>query len=100
MITKRSQMKISRIVRFAFKKESIIAMLSLLFTGVAFASGAVSAEILDLTTHPVGYLSLLIFAFTYGLVIAEEFTHLRKSKPVIRPPVSCVAGDPDRRCRW
>ena len=83
MITKRSQMKTSRIFRFAFKKESIIAILCLLFTGVAFASGAVSAEVLDLTTHPVGYLSLLIFVVAYGLVMAEEFTHLRKSKPVI-----------------
>ena len=76
-------MKISGIFRFAFKKASIIAVLCLLFSGFAFASGAVSAEILDLTTHPVGYLSLLIFVIAYGLVMAEEFTHLRKSKPVI-----------------
>jgi hypothetical protein len=67
-------MKISRIFRFAFKKESIIAILCLLFTGVAFASGAVSAEVLDLTTHPVGYLSLIIFVLAYALVMAEEFT--------------------------
>jgi NhaD family Na+/H+ antiporter len=48
-----------------------------------FASEAVHAEIPDLTTHTVGYLSLAIFAFAYILVTAEEFTHLRKSKPVI-----------------
>lgn len=37
----------------------------------------------DLTTHTVGYLALAIFALAYLLVTAEEFTHLRKSKPVI-----------------
>jgi len=38
---------------------------------------------LDLTTHNVGYIALAIFALAYLLVMAEEFTHLRKSKPVI-----------------
>jgi NhaD family Na+/H+ antiporter len=42
-----------------------------------------SKDGLDLTGHPVGYLSLAIFGFAYLLVTAEEFTHLRKSKPVI-----------------
>lgn len=38
---------------------------------------------MDLTQHPVGYLSLVVFGVAYLLVIAEEFTHMRKSKPVI-----------------
>ena len=38
---------------------------------------------LDLTTHWAGYISLLVFLVAYLLVMAEEFTHLRKSKPVI-----------------
>jgi NhaD family Na+/H+ antiporter len=38
---------------------------------------------LDLTGHWVGNVALLIFALAYLLVIVEEFTHLRKSKPVI-----------------
>ena len=76
-------MKISRIVKLVTKKESVIALIGLLFAGTAVASGAVSAEVLDLTAHPVGYISLLIFVIAYGLVMAEEFTHLRKSKPVI-----------------
>jgi len=38
---------------------------------------------LDLTTHPVGYAALVLFVLAYLLVMAEEFTHLRKSKPVI-----------------
>jgi NhaD family Na+/H+ antiporter len=38
---------------------------------------------LDLTASTVGIISLLVFIFAYLLVMAEEFTHLRKSKPVI-----------------
>jgi len=38
---------------------------------------------LDLTHSVVGYLSLFLFFLAYALVMAEEFTHLRKSKPVI-----------------
>ena len=38
---------------------------------------------LDLTGHWVGIAALLLFVLAYFLVIVEEFTHLRKSKPVI-----------------
>jgi Na+/H+ antiporter NhaD/arsenite permease-like protein len=38
---------------------------------------------MDLTTSYVGYISLLIFLLAYVLVMVEEFSHLRKSKPVI-----------------
>ncbi len=38
---------------------------------------------MDLTGHWVGVTALLIFALAYLLVVIEEFTHLRKSKPVI-----------------
>ena len=38
---------------------------------------------LDLTTHWAGYLSLIIFVLAYVLVIFEEATHMRKSKPVM-----------------
>ena len=37
----------------------------------------------QLTDHWVGITSLVLFAFAYLLVMGEEFTHLRKSKPVI-----------------
>ena len=40
-------------------------------------------RLLDLTQDRVGYLSLIIFVLAYALVMAEEFLHLRKSKPVI-----------------
>ncbi len=38
---------------------------------------------LDLTSSGVGYAAILIFVVAYLFVMAEEFTHLRKSKPVI-----------------
>ncbi len=38
---------------------------------------------LDLTADTVGIFSLIVFIFAYLLVMAEEFTRLRKSKPVI-----------------
>ena len=40
-------------------------------------------ETLDLRLAPVGLFSLVIFVLAYLLVMTEEFTHLRKSKPVI-----------------
>jgi len=38
---------------------------------------------LDLTASWVGFGALGIFILAYALVMAEEFTHLRKSKPVV-----------------
>jgi Na+/H+ antiporter NhaD/arsenite permease-like protein len=37
----------------------------------------------DLTTHWVGVVAIGLFVAAYGLVITEEFTNLRKSKPVM-----------------
>jgi len=37
----------------------------------------------DLTGSAAAIIALAVFILTYGLVIAEEFTHLSKSKPVI-----------------
>ena len=38
---------------------------------------------INLTTSYVGILSLIVFILAYIVVMAEEFSHLRKSKPVI-----------------
>ncbi|WP_303901277.1 sodium:proton antiporter NhaD [Thiohalomonas denitrificans] len=54
---------------------------ALLAPGLAFAENG--ADRLDLTQHWVGFTALGIFAVAYLFVMAEEFTHLRKSKPVI-----------------
>ncbi|MCU7938353.1 MAG: sodium:proton antiporter NhaD [gamma proteobacterium symbiont of Bathyaustriella thionipta] len=40
-------------------------------------------EPMDLTSSPIGYFALILFMIAYFFVMAEEFTHLRKSKPVI-----------------
>ncbi len=47
------------------------------------ATEACETDTLDLTSHPIGYLSLIIFFIAYLFVMTEEKTHLRKSKPVI-----------------
>ena len=38
---------------------------------------------MDLTTHWVGVAAIVLFVAAYALVVTEEFTHLRKSKPVM-----------------
>ena len=38
---------------------------------------------MDLTAHWVGIAAIVVFVVAYSLVIVEEFTHLRKSVPVI-----------------
>ena len=38
---------------------------------------------MELLNHPITIISLLIFVIAYGLVVTEEVTHLRKSKPVL-----------------
>ncbi|PKM06988.1 MAG: sodium:proton antiporter [Gammaproteobacteria bacterium HGW-Gammaproteobacteria-4] len=42
-----------------------------------------TTAMLDLTRHWVGYASIATFALAYAVVLVEEFTHLRKSKPVM-----------------
>lgn len=63
-------------------KTLLSALALMLLPGFAFATTAVG-ETLNLTNHPVGYWAIAIFVVAYLLVMAEEFTHLRKSKPVI-----------------
>ncbi len=62
-------------------------MLKLFAAGLLlFAPGQVLATeeiLINLTTHWVGFASLGVFFVAYLLVMAEEFTHLRKSKPVM-----------------
>ncbi|USH04188.1 sodium:proton antiporter NhaD [Grimontia kaedaensis] len=55
----------------------------LLFSSNAFAAATGSGNPLDLTQSAVGYISLIIFAAAYTLVMLEEQLHLRKSKPVL-----------------
>ena len=60
----------------------ITILILCLTSSLVFAIGDAD-NILDLTNHWVGYLALVLFVVAYALVMVEELTHLRKSKPVI-----------------
>ncbi len=55
----------------------------MIIPGLSVAAAEVIEKPLDLTSSTVGYAAILIFVVAYLFVMAEEFTHLRKSKPVI-----------------
>lgn len=62
------------------------ALLALAFAGFlpVTAWAAESANLnLHMTGHMAGYAAIAIFVLAYCLVMVEEFTHLRKSKPVL-----------------
>jgi len=62
----------------------LLVIIALLLPGLAMAStGTAQSETLQLTDHWVGYTAIAIFVLAYVFVMAEEYTHLRKSKPVI-----------------
>jgi Na+/H+ antiporter NhaD/arsenite permease-like protein len=46
-------------------------------------TASAASEAPDLVNSNWGWLALALFTLAYGMVIAEEFTHLRKSKPVV-----------------
>ncbi len=59
----------------------IALLVAAILPDLAIASGAMEGG--SLTDHWVGPFAIKIFIIAYVLVMAEEFTHLRKSKPVI-----------------
>ena len=62
------------------------ALISLLIVAAILAPRMAWAEqsaALDLTSAGVGFFAVVVFVVAYALVMGEEFTHLRKSKPVI-----------------
>jgi NhaD family Na+/H+ antiporter len=54
-----------------------------LFLCLASANLQAAGSSLGLTDHWIGYSVLALFILAYALVMSEEFTQLRKSKPVI-----------------
>ncbi len=75
------------IMRRRFSKDKtmkpLISLLFLMGWPVLGLAAEGETHRLDLTGHWVGFTALGLFALAYALVMAEEFTHLRKSKPVI-----------------
>ncbi len=63
----------------------LLALISLVSvsTPALASSGPTNNGLLDLTGTTTGITALLLFCLAYVMVMAEEFTHLRKSKPVI-----------------
>ena len=55
-----------------------VFLLSLLASGSVLAAGD-----LQMISHPLAITAVAVFVIAYGFVIAEEFIHMRKSKPVI-----------------
>lgn len=60
-----------------------LAALLLLFFMPLMAHATGEVQRLDLTSQWVGFTALVLFVVAYLAVMAEEFTHLRKSKPVM-----------------
>lgn len=63
-------------------KNYFLLLILCFFPSITLASSS-SGNWIDLTAHWVGFASLAIFIAAYALVMAEEFIHLRKSKPVV-----------------
>lgn len=63
-------------------KQIVFALIGLLLPSFTFASGNELPN-LHLTSNPFAIFALCLFIFSYVLVMSEEFTHLRKSKPVV-----------------
>ena len=63
----------------------LVFLAAILAPGLALAmsEGVEVHTRLDLTNDSIGYIAIAIFVIAYLLVMGEEFTHLRKSKPVI-----------------
>ena len=61
---------------------SAIALCALPMMSLA-STGSGAEQRLDLTGHWVGTFAIIVFLLAYALVMAEEYIHLRKSKPVI-----------------
>lgn len=65
----------------ATRTRALLALLLLLLPATALASGPQPQA--GLTAHWAGYTAIAIFCLAYVMVIAEEFTQLRKSQPVM-----------------
>jgi Na+/H+ antiporter NhaD/arsenite permease-like protein len=70
-------------VTIAKKSLALAGFLAAAAWAIPAAASEISEEFLDLTNHAVGYTALAVFVIAYVVVMGEEFTHLRKSKPVL-----------------
>ena len=71
-----------------FLSKLTLSFLTILFTSLLpqlamAAEGSSGPTSLDMITSPAGIFCIIIFIVAYAFVMAEAFTHFRKSKPVI-----------------
>lgn len=68
-----------------------VALFLFIFPLLSFAS---SANYLELTTHPLSIIALLVFIGAYLIVFCEEYLHINKSKPMILASgiIWCLVG--------
>ncbi len=81
--SRQSLIRLQRLAAINDRKQilvSIVAFGCLGFPASVFAEGG---RTLELVENWVGVVALILFTAAYVLVIFEEFTHLRKSKPVL-----------------
>ena len=62
---------------------TILIVIGVVCTSLPSAAGAQGHGTLKLVEHWVGIVALILFASAYILVVFEEFTQLKKSKPVL-----------------
>jgi NhaD family Na+/H+ antiporter len=68
-----------------FFKTVFFTLLLLILSPISacFAASAEGGTMLNLTVHWSGYVAIVVFVVAYALVMLEEITHMRKSKPVL-----------------
>jgi NhaD family Na+/H+ antiporter len=71
-----------QLLNLGMARVSVILFSALIFPGLVVAEEAAEVP-LDLTSSGVGIAAIVIFLIAYLLVMTEEYTDLRKSKPVI-----------------
>jgi hypothetical protein len=64
-----------------FNKKITLLISALLFGFSPFAYASIAN--LNLTHNPLSITALIIFCIAYLIVFFEEYTHIRKSKPMI-----------------
>ena len=97
-------------MKFSIKYISLILMFFFQVFDASFVAAASPDEgpsSLDMITSPLGIFCLLIFVLAYAFVMTEEYTHFRKSKPVILAATIIWAGialhastDPNLSTHW
>ena len=62
----------------------VVFFFNLIYSNFAYAASDANVPLtLDMIASPLGIFCILLFVVAYGFVMAEEYTHYRKSKPVI-----------------